>query len=206
MQTDSGPWWPICFTDSVPLASWKHFCRHVHFTGWCIARSRYEDRNSIPVRSVCWEHMSWAFSKSTCRRVFERTQQYWGWLLKSVLMDRVTGWDWTKCQQNMESNQVQEIRESCTSSWRELADLVHARVPERTKLRVTSVGPAFLVVFTAAMNMYSLLGSCTLGRYFCKKSQKRGLASVLPHLHSWGRGYLFLLFSISLLKQYMTVL
>lgn len=39
------------------------------------------------------------------------------------------------------------------------------------------VGAGFLAVFTAAMNMYSLLGSCTLVGYFCKKSQKHGLSS-----------------------------
>ena len=46
------------------------------------------------------------------------------------------------------------------------------------------VGAGFLAVLTAAMNMYSLLGSCTLVGYFCKESQKHGLSSPLPHPHS----------------------
>ena len=63
------------------------------------------------------------------------------------------------------------------------------------------VGAGFLAVFTAAMNMYSLLGSCTLVGYFWKKSQKHGLSS-LPHPHSCV--CVCVTDFYSLLKQYVT--
>lgn len=59
------------------------------------------------------------------------------------------------------------------SKWKQKSFL-HSTVP---------AGLGFLAVFTAAMNMYSLFGSCTLGWYFWKKKRERekhGLSPIFP--------------------------
>lgn len=66
---------------------------------------------------------------------------------------------------------VQKIEEFLHSSFRGTSPCVSSVGPGVPAYEVTPASLDFLFVLTAAMNMYSLLGSCTLDPYFFFENQ-----------------------------------